>query len=839
MTVGDAADSGAAGGRLLVGGHAVVIGGEHGSTVDMAGEPPRPRRRVRSAPHEDLLGRDEDLRAVALAAGPGEPTQVYGPPGVGKSALLHQLARQFAADGQEVVYLYGTGREIDDVLQDMFEACYDSAGYAPSRIQLRHSLQHVMASVLVDDLDCPPDQLRRFLDAAPDATVVFTSIERQLQGGHALELGGLPKEAAFELLARELGRPLQPAEVPAATALWDATAGNPLELLRAAAAAVTGSAGRAQLAVGQSPAGLVPVLFARMTEPQRAVIALFATFPDAPVADHLLAEFTGVGEAAEAARQLARRGLLSRADQGYRLAPGISDRLPAEARLAPAAVEETTVRVAAWADSAAATPADVSGHARLLAALVDAAAGRRPDLAVRLARAVSPAAARSLRWGGWRRILDAGSRAAGKAGDRAAEAYFQHERGIRQLCLGMSAAGATLGAAAVLWKQLGDNSGTAITMHAQNVLASPAGIAAQAAPASSAAATSTSTASAATTSGTAATTTTAASTTTAAASGTGGTAAATTAAAATTKLVVIKTVAVLTGLGAAGAGTTYAVPQIKAAIERRPYSVGCARVSPGLLEFGEVTIGTKGQTKQVTITNTCDQPSRRPKLAIKGAGFAVVKNGCGRRPLAADQSCVITVRYLPSKADDQEGALHLTAGAETADTRLTGAGEVPPLAGVFAFNKFDLECPDNLGAPAANADADVCSIATQAINEALRQLPPVRIKVDPKCAKQPCRYQLIDTPAGKNEKPETALLAPAENDAFTLRSPAIEATAQQVASLVLPGARVENLRLDLRPRDKADGRVTRFEVTSAYTIVDPAGRRLNFTETYGFARAPS
>ncbi|MEV4091711.1 ATP-binding protein [Streptosporangium saharense] len=396
--------------RLVVGDHRVVVTAR-GSTVLPGGEPPAPVRRLvppqLPPPGEEPLGREAERAALAAMIRPGDPVQIHGPEGIGKSVLLRRLAHDAAAR-RPVVHVHGAGRGLDDVLQDLFAAWYDEAGYAPGRVRLRGLLGGIAAVLMIDDLEFPPGGLHSFLRTGPGIALVFTSRVRWCAPDRTFELGGLGEPAALALLSRTLGRPLRQEEVPAATALWETTGGNPLELVRAT----------------------VGVPYGELGPGERAALAPFAALPSALVAGDVLVRITGVADAARTAVRLARLGLLTEeaSPKGvrHRLAPGTGSPMPCEEGVA-----ELAVRTAGWASDADAS--ELAAHAALVTGLVTAVKDDDPGLAVRLARAAAPGLAGSLRWGAWRTLLDAGLAAAEEAGDGEAVTYFTRERKVYAL----------------------------------------------------------------------------------------------------------------------------------------------------------------------------------------------------------------------------------------------------------------------------------------------------------------------------------------------------------------------------------------------------------------------
>jgi hypothetical protein len=473
---------GNAAGAVIAGNHNLVVDAQHGSTVTLLVERQRPqpvrRDRVALLPRgrRDPVGRRAATEALAQALsgeGPVQVVQVWGPPGVGKSTLLRYAARHLPPGPDGVVFLTGTHREVGDLAQEVFEACYEAAGYAPSGAELRRLMTGVRVTVYVDNAELTLDQLRELTDAAPDATFVLAAHDRSLLGdgeGTAIELTGLDREACLELFAREFGRPLAPAELPAATGLWEAAEGRPLLLLRAAGLATFDPSGTVALPRPGALADLLPLLLDRLDEPSADVLRLLATLGgDAELALAHIGALTGTPDPEALCERLTGLGLTLATESGYRCAP---DAVPAlrQRHPEPFSAERLCRYLADWAARPATTPAEVAGHGSALEAAARLAEqSGRPDLAVTLARAASPGLARSLRFGVWGRVLGRGWSAAQGADDARAMAYFTHEEGIRSLLTGRRVVSAVLlTEAVVLWKRLGDVHGAQAAQHAQS-----------------------------------------------------------------------------------------------------------------------------------------------------------------------------------------------------------------------------------------------------------------------------------------------------------------------------------------------------------------------------------
>ncbi|WJV47321.1 hypothetical protein [Streptomyces flavofungini] len=492
-------------GNVTIGDNNVVVSGDRSyvqviqagqrrvpvAREDMSLLPRRPRTAV---------GRERELGELLRGLADGDVRQVHGPAGIGKSTLLrlaaHRLADESGASDESgapgapgasdesgpsgaVVFVDAAGRDAGDVLQDVFEACYDAPGYRPSATELRRLMAAVTVTVVLDDLEAEAADLDAVLDALPSSVLLYAGGQRTLLGkGRALPLGGLGHEDALTLLSQGLGRPLEAAEEAVAEELWRATGGAPLPLLRAAAS------DRLRPAVELD--GLLPQLLAALTGAERDVVEILAVARDGGVSTRLLSTLLGgVTGVAAVCDRLAARGVVVPTERGHRLAPEIGGRRLAGLRPGPAELAALAVRLTHWVSATRTEPAAVAQDAPLITAVVDAAGqAGRPAEAARLARAASPALACSLRTGVWGRVLERGIEAAERAGLRDVLAYLTHEDGVRKLVTGKRLlAAAAFAAAAAYWRELGSTDhADAAADAAQSCGEGPAGGADSAAP---------------------------------------------------------------------------------------------------------------------------------------------------------------------------------------------------------------------------------------------------------------------------------------------------------------------------------------------------------------------
>ncbi|MET7766028.1 hypothetical protein ABZS71_30035 [Streptomyces sp. NPDC005393] len=448
-------------GQVVVGDRNVVINAARGSSVSLRSEgPPPTRRRPRPAGRAlperapRLLGRDHELAALERWLGQGYPVQVYGLPGVGKSVLLRRYAADATASGRDVVYLPAAGVPAEDLVQEIFHACYEAEDYKPEPARMRRLMGSVQALLVIDDFQGSTAELAELMDAAPGCDVLLATAERHAwDEGRALRLEGLQEESALALLGEELRRPLRDEERDAARRLVTAVRGHPLTLVQAAADAtfeVDEGARVTGLANGLSEAASVLLRLLDALAPLSLSPKLLPVLLPMPAGSAEGSTGRSAGETA--ATELTSLALVSSSGTGYRTTGRVAH-LVAE-RTGPARdAAELAHPLTAWAATTA-TRHDIAAEAPVICHVLAAAARAGDHAAVcTLARTTAPALARSLRWGAWHRVLDLGAAAARALGSAADEAYFTQEEEVRKRSLGvavLATAGASLAAGGVI-----------------------------------------------------------------------------------------------------------------------------------------------------------------------------------------------------------------------------------------------------------------------------------------------------------------------------------------------------------------------------------------------------
>jgi hypothetical protein len=396
---------------------------------------------------------------IDQAVADGVPVVVTGPPGVGKSTELRSAAWRWHDEGAPVVFLDAAGQDVGDVLQQVFEACYDSAVYRPGPAELQRLMNGIRFRLVIDHFACPPQQWEFFLDHVPDARVVAAMADGDLPPGPLLLVGlrGLDRDAARRLLSRCVDRALREEDLPAADALWQAAGGRPGLLMAAAARSTAGAL--------PSPAGLPGLLGSGLDRHEREIIEVLTLGEVGVVDPRLLPELLHTpGDTAAALRLLAALNLITSSERGYRLAAGVAGPLLQDLRAGSLDPVRICSALRAWAAGPQTPPAAIADHAPLITAAIDLAVrSGHPEAAGRLASTVAPALARSLRTGAWARVLDHGLAAARDAQDEPAQAYLAHEAGVSRLVTGEPEAAAGLFAtAARIWDGLDNTTLAAI-----------------------------------------------------------------------------------------------------------------------------------------------------------------------------------------------------------------------------------------------------------------------------------------------------------------------------------------------------------------------------------------
>ncbi|MDT3726261.1 ATP-binding protein [Streptomyces sp. DSM 41972] len=486
--------------------------------VERAAAPPVPPGPER--PALPLLARQDERETLVRLLVRGRSVRLVGPGGSGRTRLLDVVAEDcadLAPDG--VVRLDGHRRTADDLLNDLFHTVFDAPLYRPDRDELLESVREIGAVVVLDDLEFGGAALDELLDATPECAFLFaatpdTAAPSADAGVEDLELSGLDRAAALDLLGHAVGRGLTDEEATWAGDLWFESEGLPLRFvqagallrqrdrLRAGTSAVDEFGVFQDVRPDEAPydpddgddvplpslgeaAAPAPLLASRLSASARATLRFaVALGGEVPHQAHLPA-LVGDTHADAALGELVACGLVSPVGSRYRLAAGVPAQLEAAGYTddADARIREAAQHYAWWTGHPSVTPERVCAESdAVLAALtaltpLGAGTADEPSSAVQLARTAAPAFASGLHWSAWERALRAGAETARAAGDVGEQAYFHHELGIHALCAGqLDRARAELEASIGLRGVLADKRGTVAGRRALALVADRSGI---------------------------------------------------------------------------------------------------------------------------------------------------------------------------------------------------------------------------------------------------------------------------------------------------------------------------------------------------------------------------
>lgn len=220
---------------VVFGNFSVTFGDGHGARLERAPlgvSRPAPVRRQGggSGPVPYAVGRGEELALAGRTVRDRGAVEFVGPCGAGKTTLL----RNAGAD----TYVRVGGTAVADLLQDLMREfyVYPAGGVRLSGEQCRAVLAQVGAVVALDDVAYGAAGMALLRGALAGCGLVVGAGRPVLGAlGQSRTLPGLSQAAAVALLARETGRYLGDAEMPAVGRLVAAVGGQPLALRQAAA----------------------------------------------------------------------------------------------------------------------------------------------------------------------------------------------------------------------------------------------------------------------------------------------------------------------------------------------------------------------------------------------------------------------------------------------------------------------------------------------------------------------------------------------------------------------------------------------------------------------------
>ena len=468
--------------EMLYGNFRIELDANLGNQVDrtMPASPAAFTRRwpIPVDPPAALLGRDQELDQIRQAVLQRGPIQFYASCGFGVTTLLRYVAagRPGVSVSASYFYLRVGDDPLPDILHRLVSAAFASEGtIRPTPSLSAQLLATLQAVVVLDDVRSDPEVISYLVTAMPGCPVVVGAARSLLEDGSAPShrLSGLPEDAGLALLARDLARPVNTNELPAARRLWSAVEGQPLHLRQAAALVRAGEHTFAELAAAaeRDPESLDWLAIDALPNPQRRVLAMLALAGGALLPPDLLSAMASVADIREAISDLHARGLAEREEDRFGLPICKVDAYRPQL-LTYVDVGSAARELIRWLTSR--DPADnVSLSVAEAALSLIRFAAEQGDLrtVVALVRVVEPILTLAGRWQVYSHALQQGMQAAQQLGDQVSQAYFAHQQGTLALCQDqLSAAQLHLQHALELRRRLGDRRGAERTQHNLEVL---------------------------------------------------------------------------------------------------------------------------------------------------------------------------------------------------------------------------------------------------------------------------------------------------------------------------------------------------------------------------------
>ena len=484
-------------GNIVVGDNNFVVNNNHGTIVYKQAAPqvgarnfvPQPPRATRG-----FINRGVELQKLESWISANEMILIHAPDGMGKSALLKQVANSPVGRAMPggVILLEGVGGNEDvlganDIIQRLFDILFESD--PPLKVTVdtaRPYLSNTRPLLLLDEVPISPALQNALPDLFPNGAMLFTSdVIVGREDFLRLPIGPLQRDVAVRLLVNKSG--LELTEQNRATfdslcallgdvSLAVVITGN---VIRETGVTLEDTLNQIQQISNVHQAALdraYHFAFNRLTPEEQSVISTAALTPGVSMSPEWLVAAFGSQEAERFVERLRALGLLVANSPRLRVPPGI--RIPAQRA---AVVDENTVlrRLADFLLSEAQINsqnweffADELGN--LFGALTWAIRTNDLRLALRLGRALDPFLTLRGLWDTWRDLLDILLDAARRSGNRAAEAFALHQIGTREIGLGAPQRALDYLRQALRIRQaLGDTVGMAYTQHNIDLLIGP------------------------------------------------------------------------------------------------------------------------------------------------------------------------------------------------------------------------------------------------------------------------------------------------------------------------------------------------------------------------------
>jgi hypothetical protein len=275
----------------------------------------------------DLIGRDVLVEQTCDALSGDRSVQLFGAPGVGRSAVAEAVRQRLAETGMRGIELRPDNEPhtLESLYRRLLDVFFGVVWYQPDEAVLRLEVTRfeLRALIIIIDCDITADDLGRLLGTFAGCTFLLTSHRRTLayDAGTALEVDPLSAVQARELITRALGG----APVGLQNVQWEQAyrlAGGQVQRLVEHIAFIKRAASRPE----QTDLLNVPIseqialLIAGLSEAARRVVVALATY-QLSLAPAVFTAVTGLSAAADATDELVTAGVVSADGTTFRIVP--------------------------------------------------------------------------------------------------------------------------------------------------------------------------------------------------------------------------------------------------------------------------------------------------------------------------------------------------------------------------------------------------------------------------------------------------------------------------------------------------------------------------------------
>lgn len=486
-------------GSIVVGDHNFVVNTNHGTIVYKQAAP---RVQLRSAtpqpprPPRDFVGRAKELAGLETAIAAHEVALVYGPEGMGKTALMKKAANGEAARSSPngVVIVEGADERgealgFDDVIQRLFDALYESE--PPLKVNAttaRTYLSNARPLVLLDNLNIPASRFGTLADLCPQGAMLISGLRSTVdEAVSPLKLEPLSRDESIELFMAKAGVALDEVSRGTLDAICELLADVPLAIVTAAGAvrearlslsqaqkiltvAETVRGDRAQVGIKRA----YVLSYSTLNDGERKVLNAVAAAPGLsldPTCIQVMMD--GASWADPAIEKLQALELLHANSPRLRIDPAF--RTFARPKN-PAPIYDKLIIYLADSLRGQYNPqfcADELGN--ILGAMAWTADQKRWRDVITLGQAIDPYFTLNGLWDAWKTVLDLVLRAARNRKDRIVEGWALHQLGTREIGVGLKDQAINfLQRALEIRRRLDDAKGIAHTQHNLDLLVPPA-----------------------------------------------------------------------------------------------------------------------------------------------------------------------------------------------------------------------------------------------------------------------------------------------------------------------------------------------------------------------------